>query len=120
MRDVRRRHEELGLRVEEAAFYDAFAGGADDARADPELAKIAHELVEGIRTELAVDWADREATEAKVRTRIKRLLRNHRYRPQGAVSGGNGIDQTAQLIHKQARALYRRWPDTDFGDQLFI
>lgn len=50
-------------------------------KADPELAKIAHELVEGIRTDLTVDWADREATEARIRAKIKRLLRKHKYRP---------------------------------------
>ena len=81
LRDARRRHEELGLSREEAAFHDALAGGVEDVKADPALAKIAHELVESIRTDLTVDWADRAATEAKIRAKIKRLLRKHRYRP---------------------------------------
>ena len=46
LRDARRRHEQLGLSVEEAAFYDALAGGVEDVKADPQLAAIAHELVE--------------------------------------------------------------------------
>ena len=77
LRDARHRHEQLGLSEEEAAFYDALAGGVEDVKADPQLAKIAHELVEGIRTDLTVDWADSESTEAKMRAKIKRLLRKH-------------------------------------------
>jgi hypothetical protein len=60
----RRRHEQLDLSQEEAAFYDALAGGVEDVKADPELATLAHELVEAIRTALTVDWTDRESAEA--------------------------------------------------------
>ncbi|MDQ3758727.1 MAG: type I restriction endonuclease subunit R, partial [Actinomycetota bacterium] len=115
MRAARRRHEQLGLSEEEVAFYDALAGGVEDVKADPKLATIAHDLVEGIRTDLTVDWADREATEAKVRAKIKRLLRKHRYRlPRRAMDGGSGgggpldLDEAAQLVLEQAKALYRR------------
>jgi type I restriction enzyme R subunit len=125
LRDARRRHEQLGLTEEDAAFYDALAGGVEDLKADPELAKIAHELVEGIRTDLTVDWADREATEARVRAKIKRLLRKHKYRPpKPRPSGGGGgdlrgFDYAAQLVLEQAKALYRYWPDVEVGDRLF-
>lgn len=124
LRGARRRHEQLGLSEEEAAFYDALAGGVEDVKADPELATIAHELVEAIRTDLTVDWADREATEAKVRTKIKRLLRKHKYRPpKPSADGGGGLagfDYAAQLVLDQAKSLYRYWPDVDVGDQLFV
>ena len=125
LRDARRRHEQLGLSEEEAAFYDALAGGVEDVKADTELAKIAHELVDGIRTDLTVDWADREATEARIRAKIKRLLRKHRYRPPKPRpnGGGNdvrGFDDAAQLIFDQAKALYRYWPEVEVGDRLFV
>jgi type I restriction enzyme, R subunit len=126
LRDARHRHEQLGLSEEEAAFYDALAGGVEDVKADPELAKIAHELVEGIRTDLTVDWADREATEARIRAKIKRLLRKHKYRPpKPSPSGGGGgdlrvFDYAAQLVLEQAKALYRYWPDVEVGDRLFV
>ena len=55
LRDARHRHEQLGLSEEEAAFYDALAGGAEHVKADPGLAAIAHELVESIRKDLTVD-----------------------------------------------------------------
>ena len=35
VRDARHRHEELGLSEEEAAFYDALAGSAEDSAVDP-------------------------------------------------------------------------------------
>ncbi len=124
LRDARRRHEQLGLSVEEAAFYDALAGGVEDVKADPQLAKIAHELVQGIRTDLTVDWADRQATEAKVRAKIKRLLRKYKYQPpKPALSGGGGsygFDDAAQIVLNQAKALYRYWPEVEVGDRLFV
>ena len=55
LRDARRRHEQLGLSVEEAAFYDALAGGSTDGATDPRLAVIATELVKSIRADLTVD-----------------------------------------------------------------
>jgi hypothetical protein len=50
--------------------------------------------------------ADRESTEAKVRTKIKRLLRKHKYRPAGVGAGGGGHDLNhyIQLVLDQAKA----------------
>jgi len=128
VRDARHRHEELGLSEEEAAFYDALAGGAEHVKADPGLAAIAHELVESIRGDLTVDWADREAGEARIRTKIRRLLRRHRAKlpldSEGAdsapgASGGRArdIDFYTEAVFGQARTLYRYWPEV--GGRLF-
>jgi type I restriction enzyme, R subunit len=121
LRDARHRHEQLGLSEEEAAFYDALAGGVEHVTADPELAAIAHELVASIRIDLTVDWADREATQAKVRTKIKRLLRRHRKElAKTAGAGGSGphdLNYYTDLILEQARDMYRYWPEV--GDRLF-
>ena len=47
-----------------------------------------------IRTDLSVDWTDRAGTEAKVRTKIKRLLRRHRDQlPLMPVPTNGGGDQ---------------------------
>ncbi len=117
MRDARLRHEQLGLTPEEAAFYDALAG-ADEVAADPQLAKIAKALAKSIKDDLTVDWADRASTEAAIRRKIKRLLREHDYQPPAAkpsAGGGEGrdVNHYAQLVLDQAKALYRYWPDVE-------
>lgn len=126
MRDSARRHEDLGLTTEEMAFYDALARGPEHLQTVPGLADLARELVTTIRTDLSVDWTDRAGTEAKVRTKIKRLLRRHRDQlPLMPVPTNGGGDQAtldpvnyfADLIVGQAKALYRYWPEV--GDRLF-
>ena len=120
LRDGRRRHEELGLTVEEAAFYAVLAGADESKPVDPQLAAIAADLTKGIRADLTVDWADRESVEAAIRRKIKRLLRRHNYRPPLPAGGGGGGDgdslnyYTAILLD-QAKALWRYWPDTEEG-----
>ena len=120
MREARRRHEKLGLTREEAAFYDALSGDPESLKADPELARIARDLVKGIRADLTVDWTQRESREAAIRRKIKRLLRKHKFREVASSAGGGttagrplSLEETTNLILEQARALYRRWPDVD-------
>ena len=120
MREARKRHEDMGLSEEEAAFYDALAGGSEDWTADPQLASIAAELVKSIRNDLSVDWADRANTEAAIRTKIKRLLRKpenreamEKYLKAAKTGGGSGIDDVADRIFQQAKTLYRYWPDVE-------
>jgi type I restriction enzyme R subunit len=114
LREVRQRHLHLGLTEEEAAFYDALAGLTDDVRPDPVRAPIARELVASIRGDLSVDWANRESTQAKIRAKVKRLLRKHSYRPPAQptlAGGGGGLDTVTDAILNQARVLYRYWPE---------
>lgn len=116
VRDSKHRHEELGLTEEEAAFYDALAGTAEDLAADADVAEIARELVKGIRNDLSVDWTSHESREAAIRRKIKRLLRRHRYRPPAPKGGGGShlsLDEATTLILGQARALYQRWPEIE-------
>jgi type I restriction enzyme, R subunit len=125
LRAARDRHEQLGLTEEEAAFYDALAGGAGDIQADPKLAAIAHDLVKTLRDsgKLRVDWADHASSQAAIRTIIKRLLRRHHYQPPAKVPTGGGgdpapLDYFAQVVYEQAKTLYRYWPEV-LGDRLF-
>jgi hypothetical protein len=80
--------------------------------------------VHGSRTDLTVDWADRQATEAKVRAKIKRLLRKYKYQPPkpalSAGGGAYGFDDAAQIVLAQAKALYRYWPEVEVGERLFV
>jgi len=66
-------------------------------------------VVDQVRQDLAVDWTERGNLEARIRARIKRLLRRHRYTaPQGG-----GLDEAADRVFRQARALYERWPEIE-------
>lgn len=109
----------------EAELADPKGEGYLESETDPALAEIAHDLVRAIRADLTIDWADREATEAKVRAKIKRLLRQKSYEPPGVEASGSGgggrarhLDEAAQLVLDQAKALYRRWPEVEIGDSL--
>jgi type I restriction enzyme R subunit len=119
VRDARHRHKELGLSEEEAAFYDALAGSAEELAADPKIAAIARDLVKGIRADLSVDWTSHESREALIRRKIKRLLRKHHYRPpEKGGSGGGGrmtLEHATALILDQARVIYYRWPEDNPG-----
>jgi type I restriction enzyme R subunit len=109
LRSQARRHEQLGLSREETAFYDALAAKGEAFVDDPRLKEIAAELVVQVRQDLAVDWTERGNLEARIRARIKRLLRRHRYTaPQGG-----GLDEAADRVFQQARALYERWPEIE-------
>ena len=57
------RGEELGLSLEEVAFYEALAENesAVQAMGDEKLRVIAHELLESLRKNASVDWAKRES-----------------------------------------------------------
>jgi type I restriction enzyme R subunit len=118
LRDARGRHEQLGLTPDEAAFYDALAGGVQDAATDPQVAVIARELAKSIRADLTVDWADRESSEAAIRRKIRRLLRQHHYQPAAATAAGGGagpydVNHYTQLVLEQAKALYRYFPEIE-------
>jgi type I restriction enzyme R subunit len=117
LRQARSQHEKLGLSEEEAAFYDALAGGVEDISADPQIAEIARKLVASIRADLSVDWSSRESAQAAIRRRIKRILRSTHYRvpaPKGN-GGGTGhqmsLDEVTSLLMRQAKVLYAAWPD---------
>jgi hypothetical protein len=121
MHEAGRRHEQLDLSREEAAFYDALAG-AEGVEADPQLAAIARDLVKAIRADLTVDWADRGSTEAAIRRKIRRLLRDHDYRPASTGGAGGGgdvrdLNHYTQLVLEQAKTLYRYFPEVE--DRLF-
>jgi type I restriction enzyme R subunit len=118
LREARGRHEQLGLTPDEAAFYDALAGGVQDAATDPQVAVIARELAKSIRADLTVDWADRESSEAAIRRKIRRLLRQHHYQPAIATAPGGGeepydVNHYTQLVLEQAKALYRYFPEVE-------
>lgn len=67
-----KRGEDLGLIKEEVAFYDALASNetAKELMGDLVLKQIAHELTQGIKNNIKVDWTLRENVRAQMRITV--------------------------------------------------
>lgn len=77
--------EKLGLTAEELAFYDALTKprAIKDFYQNEELIAMTKELADTLRRNKTVDWQRRDSARAKMRMMIKRLLKNHKYPPEG-------------------------------------
>lgn len=97
LRDARRHGEELGLSVEETAFYDALAenGSAVEVMKSDALRLMARELTEMVRAMPKLDWTERESVRANLRRNVRRLLAKYGYPPDLA-------EDATQLVLRQA------------------
>ena len=77
--------EQLGLTSEELAFYDALTKpqAVKDFYENSELIAITKELTETLRKNRTIDWQKKESARARMRMMIKKLLKTHRYPPEG-------------------------------------
>ena len=75
----------LGLTNEELAFYDALTKpqAIKDFYENDELIALTKELTETLQKNKTVDWQRKESARAKMRMLIKKLLKKHRYPPEG-------------------------------------
>ena len=74
--------EQLGLTADED-FYE-----------NEELIAITKELADTLRKNKTIDWQRKESARAKMRTLIKRLLKKHKYPPEG-------MDDAVQTVMTQ-------------------
>ena len=76
---------ELGLNVEEKAFYDALTSpeGIKEAYSNEEFIALTKELTEQLRRNRTIDWNKKESARAKMRVLVKRLLKKYHYPPEG-------------------------------------
>jgi type I restriction enzyme, R subunit len=107
MRAATQRGHNLGLTVEEIAFYDALAdnNSAVEVMGDETLRIIATELLTSLRTNVTVDWNQKENARARMRTLVKRILKKHGYPPDlqdGAVR--TVIEQAERILAEIAAA----------------
>jgi type I restriction enzyme R subunit len=104
IRDARGRGEDEGLSADEIAFYDALAQNesAVDVMGNDSLKIIAHELLEGLKTNISVDWSRRDSARARMRVLVKRILRRHGFPPDLQ-------DAAIQTVLQQAEALSEQW-----------
>lgn len=75
----------LGLTKEEKAFYDALSKEemVRKAYTDEQFVALTKELTEELRNSRTIDWNRREDAQAKMRVKVKRLLRKYNYPPDG-------------------------------------
>ena len=97
---------ELGLTADELAFYDALTKPAaiKDFYENDELIAITKELTETLRKNKTIDWQKKDSARAKMRMMIKKLLKAHKYPPEG-------MDDAVQTVMTQCEL----WADNESG-----
>ena len=102
--DARKEGEQLGLTADELAFYDALTKpeAIKDFYENEELIAITKELAEALRKNRTIDWQKRESARAKMRMMIKKLLKKHKYPPEG-------MDDAVQTVMTQCEL----WADSN-------
>lgn len=93
--------KELGLTDEEFAFYGALTQPqaiADYYRErNDELVAITQELATKMREMRTVDWQKKQSARAAMRVAIKRLLKHHKYPPEGMESALSTVMEQCEL-----------------------
>lgn len=95
--------EKLGLTAEELAFYDALTKpqAIKDFYEHDELIAITKELTDALRKNRTIDWQKKESARAGMRRLVKRLLKKHKYPPEG-------MEDAVQTVMSQCEM----WTDT--------
>lgn len=88
--------EDLGLTPDEMAFYDALTKpqAVKDFYENDELIAITKELADTLRKNRTIDWQERESARARMRMIIKKLLKKHKYPPEG-------VEDAVQVVMTQ-------------------
>lgn len=94
--DAHQEGDQLGLTADELAFYDALTKpqAIKDFYENEELIAITKELADTLRRNKTIDWQKRESARAKMRMLIKKLLKKHKYPPEG-------MDDAVQTVMTQ-------------------
>lgn len=105
--EIRKSEEEgneLGLTIEEKAFYDALSSpeGVRQAYSDDEFVALTKELTEQLRLNRTLDWNHKESARAKMRVMVKRLLKKYKYPPEGQ-------EQALRTVMEQCN----KWADNE-------
>lgn len=97
--------QEMGLTADELAFYDALTKpqAVKDFYENEELIAITKELTDTLRKNKSIDWQKKDSARARIRMLIKKLLKNHRYPPEG-------MEDAVQIVMTQCEL----WTDNMF------
>ena len=102
--------DKLGLTADELAFYDALTKpqAIKDFYENDELIAITKELADTLRKNKSIDWQKRESARAKMRMLIKKLLKKHKYPPEG-------MEDAVQTVMTQCEL----WTDNKDMEEVF-
>lgn len=126
IRNAQKEGTKLGLTAEELAFYDALTKpqAIKDFYENSELIAITKELADTLRKNRTIDWQKRDSARAKMRMLIKRLLRRHRYPPDGMEDAVKTVMTQCELwadnndLEEDGPSYYSRFkqsPRTNYG-----
>ena len=104
--------QELGLTEEEQAFYDALTRpeAIKDFYQNDELVAMTRELTEQLRKSRTIDWEKREDARAKMRMMVKKLLKKHRYPPEGMDDALRTVIEQCELWTDNNEYEVREYP----------
>lgn len=103
---------ELGLTADELAFYDALTKprAIKDFYENEELIAITKELADSLRKNRTIDWQKRESARAHMRMMIKRLLKKHKYPPEG-------MEDAVQTVMTQCELWTDNMPEDNMPEE---
>lgn len=110
-----------GLSEDEMIFYDALVenGSAREVMGDVQLRDIAKVLLEQVRRDATIDWAERRMVQAKLRVNVKKTLAKYGYPPdQQAIATDMVLEQAKRYGNEwsQKRAVYDQYGGASLVD----
>ena len=103
--------DSLGLSEDELAFYDALTKpqAIKDFYENAELIAITKQLTDTLRKNKTIDWQKKESARARMRMLIKKLLKKHKYPPEG-------MEDAVQTVMTQCEL----WTDKVMNDEKVV
>lgn len=117
--------QQLGLTADELAFYDALTKpqAIKDFYENEELIAITKELAETLRKNRTIDWQKRDSARAKMRMLIKKLLKKHKYPPEGMDDAVQTVMTQCELwtdnqvMEDEQEPRFRKYEFSEFPEQ---
>ena len=101
MQEEDKRKSELGLSDEELAFYDILSAKKDIINESGPIQDVVHGVVKAVKSNLQIDWTNKEDAKAAIRLAVKKELR-------GKVSLSE-LNSILQEIMEQAEGQFKEW-----------
>ena len=114
IQQARQLGQDLGLTEEEQAFYDALTRpeAIKDFYENDELVAMTRELTEQLRKSRTIDWEKRDDARAKMRMMVKKLLKKHRYPPEGMEDAMKTVLEQCELWTDNGELEVREYPSS--------